>query len=318
MNEFAGYSLKKKLLAAGAILAVTAIWGSSFVVMKTALDLISPLWFLAIRFLLAGTLLLLWQGRRVMALGKEGLHAALLVGIPLALGYALQTIGLMRTTASNTALLTGIYVVFVPLIAWIFTRKLNKYQLIVAFFTIGGLCLLTLNEQLQIRSGDIWVVVSAICFAVHFLVLDKYSKLYPSPLLTAMQISVAAVLLLISAVLLEPLPGAANFVPQVLATLVYTAIFATVLAFMAQTAAQRILPPATAAVLFTAESLFGAIFGVWLLGDSFIPRQIVGGAVMLLCMVVSVLNEEAIHKAVLLLKRIGGRPDNTSAYPRKD
>jgi len=305
MSEINEYSLKKKLLAATGILAVSAVWGSSFVFMKNAMVIITPLWLLAVRFVIAGALLALWQGRKLRQLGKKGLLAAVLVGFPLALGYALQNIGLTRTTASNAAILTGTYIVFVPLLQWLVTRRLGKTQIIIALVTFAGLCAFSLDAQARIKSGDIWVIASAVSYAAHFLVLDKYAKIYPSTLLATMQIGVAALLLSLAALALEPFPTAASFAPSVLVTLFYTSVFATAAAFIVQTAAQRVLPPATAAVLFISESLFGALSGVLLLDESFLPVQIVGGLVIFACMTVSVLGESFMDKFLHILKRSG-------------
>jgi len=317
MSELNQYSLKKKLLAAAGILAVTAVWGSSFVFMKNALHIVTPLWFLAVRFVIAGTLLALWQGRKLRQLGRKGFLAAVLVGLPLALGYALQTIGLMRTTASNAAVLTGIYIVFVPLLQWLFTRRLGKAQIIIALITFAGLCAFSLDAQARIKTGDIWVVISAVSYAAHFLVLDKYSKIYPSTLLATMQIGVAALLLSLAALVLEPPPAAASFAP-VIPTLLYTSVFATAAAFIGQTAAQRILPPTTASVLFTAESLFGAVSGVLLLHENFLPIQILGGLVMFGCMIFSVLGEKLTGKFAHILKRLSSYGKIATAEERSE
>lgn len=307
MPEIAGYSLKKKLLAAVGILAVTAVWGSSFVFMKNSLAALTPLWFLAVRFSLAGFLLLLWQWRNILRLGKQALPVALAVGAPLALGFALQTIGLGQTSASNTAFLTGVYVVVIPLLQWLFTRRLSRANIVIALIAVAGMALFTLDAELQLNKGDIWVLASTISYALHFLALGKYSPQFPSGLLTALQISAAALLLLLAALLLEPLPTAANFTGQVVATLLFTAVCGTVAAFFVQTAAQRVLPPAPASVLFTSESLFGMLAGVLLLNESFIPRQMLGGAIMLLCMVLSVLGESFTDKLSHKLRSIGKR-----------
>lgn len=299
------YSLKKRLLAAAGILAITAVWGSSFVFVKNAISIITPLWFLALRFTLAGLLLMLWQARNLSQLGKKGLKASVLAGMPLAMGYGLQTIGLMHTAASNAAMLTGIYIIFIPLLQWLYIRRLGKGQILVSLLAFIGLCAFSLDGEARMQSGDIWVVFSAVSYAIHFLVLDKYAKIYPVNLLAAAQISVAALLLTLAALVLEPLPTAASFNPELLQTLVFTAVLATALAYMVQTAAQRVLPPATAAMLFTSESLFGAISGMLLLQESFSLRQLLGGLVMFACIVFSVLGEGVTDRFLRRLKGSG-------------
>lgn len=279
----------RQLIGAAGILAVAAVWGSSFVFMKNSLDYITPLWFLACRFLLAAVLMWLLMLRRGGKPSRKALRAGLMVGLPLAAGYYVQTLGLMRTTVGNSAFITGVYVVFVPLLGWFFTRRIRPSQVVLGFATLVALAVFALDGELRVSRGDLLVLSSTVMYALHFLVLDKYTLHYDSLTLATLQISFAALLTLSGALVVEPLPTAASFPPLVWGTLLYTAALATAAAFFIQTAAQRVLPPTTASVLFTSESLFGAVFGVMLLEESFLPRQLLGAAMMIGCMVASVL-----------------------------
>lgn len=207
---------------------------------------------------------------------------------PLAFGYAAQTLGLHQTTASNSAFITGTYVVLIPLIAWLFTRKLQTRQLLIAIVACLGLAALSLDENLRVNTGDWLVLAGAFGYAVHFLVLDHYTKEYDSLLISGLQIFVCTLLLILTALLFEPLPTAANFPPSVIQALLFTAAFGSAMGFLVQTAVQKVLAPTQASILFTSESIFGALFGVLLLQEHFIPRQLLGGAVLVVCMVASV------------------------------
>lgn len=283
----------KKALAIASILCITAIWGISFVMMKNSLDTLSPLWFLGCRFSLASLLMALVNWKKLRSVGRKELREGFYIGLPLACGYATQTMGLSLTTASNSAFITGTYVVFIPLIAWVFTRKLQRRQLIIAFLACLGLAALSLDQQLRVNVGDWLVLLSAFCYAVHFLVLDHYTKAYDSLLISGLQIFAAALLLLLAALIFEPLPTAANFSPDVLRSLVFTAAFSTCLGFLVQTAAQKVLAPAQASILFTSESVFGALSGVIFLQERFIPRQLLGAALLVGCMIASVVEPKA-------------------------
>lgn len=284
--------LRSKILASGEILGITAIWGVSFAIMKNAMDILPPLWFLTCRFALAFFLLTLMNIHKIKTLRWKHLREAFLLGTPLAFGYAMQTLGLNLTTASNSAFITGTYVVFIPLIGWLVTRRLQPRQLVIALIACIGLSGLSLDSNLQINIGDLLVLAGAVGYAAHFLILDHYTKGYDSLLITGLQVASSTVLLAIAALLFEPLPTAASFPPTVLQALLFTGILCTVLGFWVQSSAQKALPPTTASILFTAESVFGALFGVLLLHEQLIPRQIAGGLLLVACMVASVTGKE--------------------------
>ncbi len=289
---------KKKVFAVGSILLVTCIWGISFVFMKNALDTLSPLWFLSCRFILASLLMALVNLKHWRRLTKKHWRDAFFIGIPLAAGYAFQTMGLARTTASNSAFITGTYVVLIPLISWLLTRKLQTRQLVIAVIACLGLAAISLDDQFRVHLGDFLVLLGALGFAIHFLVLDHFTKAYDSLLISGLQITVAAGLLTLAALALEPLPGRESFNPTVLEALVFTAVFSTCLGFLVQTSAQKVLAPVVASVLFTSESVFGAFFGVLLLHERLLPRQLLGGLLLIGCMVASVLIQEGGSPAV--------------------
>lgn len=283
----------KMILAALTCLLVTAIWGLTFPLMKDALAVLTPLWFLAIRFLLAALLLLALSAKRLGQLSRGNIRQGLLVGLLLWAAYYSQTYGLTLTTAGNCAVITGLYVVLVPLLGWFFTRRLRAGQLGLALVAFLALAAFTLNAQLQMAYGDLLVLLCAVIYALHMIMLGRYSPGMDSMALAALQISVCAALNLLGALLLEPLPAlSAVFAPDILRTLLFTAVFATVFAYVAQTAVQKILPPATTALLLTSEALFGAIFGWLLLDEILLPRQIAAGALLLACMAAAVLAEE--------------------------
>ena len=287
----------KKTLAIASILCITAIWGVSFVMMKNSLDTLSPLWFLGCRFGLASLLMVLVNWKKLPSVGRKELRESFYIGLPLACGYATQTMGLSLTTVSNASFITGTYVVFIPLIAWIFTRKLQRRQLVIAFLACLGLAALSLDNQLRVNVGDWLALLSAFCYAIHFLVLDHYTKAYDSLLISGLQIFAATLLLLLAALAFEPLPKAANFSPDVLRSLIFTAAFSTCLGYLVQTAAQKVLTPTQASIFFTSESVFGALSGVIFLQERFIPRQLLGAALLAECMLASVVEPKAATNA---------------------
>lgn len=287
----------KTYLGALGCLLVAAIWGSAFVFMKDSFHYVPPSTFLAIRFCLAAAALWLLLGKKRRLLNAKTWRDGALVGLALWGGYYLQTYGLSQTTASNSALITGTYVVFVPLLSWCLTRRIRPAQIILGCATLLSIAVLSLDGELRFGTGELFVLAGSLVYAGHFLLLGHFSPRYDTTLLTTMQISFAAVYNLIAALLVDPLPRFSQFPASVWSALAYTALFATALAFFIQTAAQKVLAPAPASVLFTTECLFGVIFGVLLLDETLLPRQLAGGAAMICCILLSVYMENNNAKA---------------------
>ena len=275
------------------MLTVTAIWGGGFVFTKNALAEIGPLTFLFYRFLLATAITASLAGRRLLLIDKDMLKKGLVTGAALAAGYATQTIGLQYTTVGNSAFITGFYVVLVPFAGWFFSRSVQKEQVALGFAALFGLALFSLNEQFRLNPGDIWTLACAAIYACHFVLLGRYTKGRDSLLLTMLQLFVSAILSGLAALLLEaPVPLAA-FGGEVWFALVYCAALGSALGFFIQTAAQKILSPTQASLIFTTEALFGAFFGWLLLGEKLLPRQFGGGAILIICMVAVLIKAEA-------------------------
>ena len=274
------------------MLLVTAIWGSAFVFTKNAIAETGPLYFLFYRFSFAALLTAIIAGRRLKRIDRDMLKKGLLTGAALAAGYAAQTIGLQNTTVGNSAFITGFYVVLVPFAGWFFSRVIQAEQLVLGCAALFGLALFSLNEQFQLNSGDIWTFACAALYAWHFVLLGRYTKNIDSLLLTLLQLTVTALLSGFAALLLEEPVAPAAFSGEVWFALVYCAVLASALAFLIQTAAQKILSPTQASLIFTTEALFGAFFGWLLLGEMLLPRQL-GGAAILICCTVVVLRPAA-------------------------
>ncbi len=279
----------QKALAAGGIILATAIWGSSFSIIKNALTSITPLWFVSLRFSISIIILALICAKRFKHMNKGLLKEGIIIGIPLSLSYIFQNLGLMNTTASNTAFITSTYVVIVPFIMWLVYRKIRPANFIIAIVTLGGLALLSFNESFHIASGDIITLGCSLMLAIHMVILGRYSKNHDTFLLTFIQVAMVAVVNPILALIIEPLPVIANFSSEIVGSLFYCAIFPTIVCYLIQTSAQKILSPISVSVLLMGESIFGAFFGWVLLDEVFSTSQFIGAAILVICMVCSVL-----------------------------
>ncbi len=271
-----------------ALVAVTAIWGSTFVVVKNALDAVGPLVFVATRFWVAGGVLLtlvLW--RRPMKT-PHLLRDSALTGFFLTVGYVAQTIGLQTTEAAKAAFITGLSVVLVPLLAATLLHKPpTRAATIGVIVAIAGLGLLTLNpdRRLTLSSGDLWVLLCAVGFAAHITATAHFAPRHTVLPFTAVQLLTTAMLSSGAAIIFERhalLPPSST-----VAAIVYMGVIASALVFGIQTWGQRHTTPTHTALIFALEPVFAALFAVAFAGEVLAIRQWIGGALILLGMIVA-------------------------------
>ncbi|WP_028307672.1 DMT family transporter [Desulfitibacter alkalitolerans] len=263
------------------LLVVAAIWGLTFVVVKNALDDIQPFTFNAYRFLIAGIFMIIICIFYKIKFDGPLLKIGTIIGFFLFLGYSSQTIGLQYTTASNSGFITGLAVVFVPLFATIFTKKLpGMYSIAGAILAAAGLFFLSVDSTLTYNIGDIITLFGAICFAVYILLLGKYSPQFDTIPLVAMQIFVVAFLSLICSLTLET--PSVTMTSAIIIALLVCAIPATCLAFMIQTWAQKFTTPTRTIIIITTEPVFAALFAYMLLEEIFTTRHLLGAVLMLM------------------------------------
>lgn len=265
-----------------ALLLNTLIWGATFVLVKEALADISTLLFLAIRFALAGAILLaLARGWRP-APGAPGLlRTSVVVGGALFAGYLLQTWGLLFTTPSKSAFITGFSVVLVPILTAVIFRRLPGWgPLLGVLAALAGLYLLTAPAGPSgINRGDVLTLGCAFAFALHIMLIGHYSRLLPARVLAAGQVLVACGLAAVAVPWVEPV----RFRPStsLLVALLVTAVLATALAFLIQTWAQRFTTPTHTALIFSTEPLFASLTSWIVVGERLGPSGWVGGGLIL-------------------------------------
>jgi drug/metabolite transporter (DMT)-like permease len=274
-------SRRTELAAAAALVAVTAVWGSTFVVVKDAVERMPVLDFLTWRFALAALAMVLLRPRAVARLGTRGRREGLWLGLALAVGYGTQTFGLQHTSASVSGFITGMFVVFTPLIAGLLLhRTVGSVAWIAVAVATAGLALLSLHG-FRIGGGEALTVLTAIAFAAHIVGLGEWSAGRDPVGLAVVQLIVVVVVCGVPAVL-----GGITAPPDagVWGALALTALAGTALAFLVQTWAQAHLAPTRAAVVLTMEPVFAGVFGVLVAGDSFGPRTAAGAVLVLAAM----------------------------------
>ena len=277
--------MPKIRLAVFALLGVGFVWGAAFVLMKDAIEQQPYMDFLATRFSIAAIAMIVLRPRVSLGMKPGDLKFGSLIGIVLAFGYITQTVGLSLTTAATSGFLTGLYVVFTPIIAWAFTRKRFSVRVIVGvLLALVGLAVFSgAATNIEFQLGQIWLVICAVFFAIHILLLGKFGRGRNSYRIAMIQISFAAIVCWGFALVdgYQPPP---NW--EVWFAVLFTALLSTVIAFWVQTWAQTLINPARVALLITSEVIFTAILAVGLGQEPLTAAMVIGGSVMLTAMLI--------------------------------
>jgi drug/metabolite transporter (DMT)-like permease len=273
--------VKRNGLGVAALLVVTIAWGASFVVMKPAMEKIPIFDFLAIRFTIAALLMIAFKPSVLKAIKGPTLIYGAVLGAILGFSYVTQTIGLVLSTAAITSFVTGLYVILTPILVWvIFKKKPRAIVAVGAILATVGLGFITIKDA-SFDFGQIWTILCALGFAAHIVGLGKWSPGKDVYALTVIQLATVAVICWIGAApdgIQAPLDGEVWF------AILFTAVFATALAFFIQTWAQSIMDASRVAIILTMEVVFAALTSV-AVGQEVLSLQVIfGGSLMLAAM----------------------------------
>ena len=259
---------KQVLFADLGLLLVALLWGAGFLFTKRGLDYITPLWMMSMRFVGATIIMSIVFYKNFRKISKSDLKAGLIIGIFLYIAFATQTIGLQFTSISNQAFLTATNVVFVPFLVWVVYKKApDKFAFIGAALATVGIGLITLKEGLHLNVGDMWTLACAVFFAGHIVSIGFFAKDKDPIALTIVQFAVAAVLSLVSALMMEPLP--AKIGSEAMLSVGYMVLASTLLAFLLQNICQKYTPSTHASLILSLESVFGTLVAVVFEGEMF-------------------------------------------------
>jgi drug/metabolite transporter (DMT)-like permease len=283
----ARHNLQLKL-APLALLLVSAAWGLAFVVMKPAIERQSVNNFLFTRFSMAVIVMILIRPQVLKLLTKDLLLRGLAAGFLLGGGYIFQTIGLANTGAAITGFVTGLYVVLTPLFAGlIFKERISKNTWLYVFMATIGLALLSLKGW-SIGFGELMVFFSAIAFAGHITALSKWSAARDVYAMTVTQLTMCAAMTGVASAFegysAPPDSG-------VWAVVIFTAVFATAIAFIVQTWSQAHMSATKVAVILTMEVVFAAFFAIIFTGERLTLQAALGGILVVTAMYLIVLKE---------------------------
>ena len=285
------------------LVAVTAVWGVTFVQVKDAVALYPLFAFLAVRFAIASATLAPVAAGRIRGLGREGAVAGVSLGLLLAVGYALQTAGLQRTTVSAAGFVTGLYVVFTPVIALgLFRVRIGPAAWGGVALATAGLALLS-GVEAGSPSGDALVLGGAAAFALQIVLMERYAPRFDALAFTFVEMLAAFAGFGVVAIGLGDLEIPRGW--TVWGALLVTGVFASALAYLVQTWAQRRMSATRTALVFALEPVWAGFFGFALAGDRLGPFGWAGCAVI---MVGIVLSEPAAAGSLTRLVRGSVRP----------
>ena len=274
---------RTSLLAAAALLALAACWGSTFFLIKDLLDRVPTLDFLAVRFAIASLALLLVAPRALGRLSPTVRKNAAVLGLLYGIAQILQTTGLAHTPASISGFVTGLYVVFTPLLAAAILRtRIPPVTWVAVVLATIGLGVLALRG-FSVGYGELITLASAVLYALHIVALGAWSSAQDAVGMTILQIMVIAVVCTLAT---APdgivLPDRAGDWVSV----VYMAVIVGALGLLGQTWAQAHLPPTRSALIMSMEPVFASVFAVWLGGEHLTSRLLLGGSMVLVAMLI--------------------------------
>ncbi len=260
-----------RAVATGILIVTALVWGLAFIPQKTAMDVMGPLSFMAARYILGGLAILplvLWERRRnrTFLTSRDWQVLALMVFAMLA-GSWLQQVGLIHTTATNSGFLTGLYVIFVPLILLaVLRRRPHPIVWIGAPLALLGIYLLNGGRFDGLNTGDAYIIACAVFWAVQVITLGMLAQRTGRPIfVSAVGFLAIGVISAGGALAFETVSLEAYRLGWI--EVAYAAFFATAIGFTFQAIAQQHVPPANAAIIMSAEALFAALAGALLLGE---------------------------------------------------
>jgi len=273
--------IPKSIRADLALAAITFVWGSTFTVVKDSLTYISPILFVAVRFWIATAIIVVLMPGQFRRMSARSLRQGLILSVVLLGSFVFQTLGLRTTNPSSSAFITALSVVLVPPLGFIIFRDRPRLQTIagVALATLGLWVLLVNLRELKLGSGEMLTLICAFLFAFQILLLGHFVRTTDYRQLMLLQMAGTAVFSTILAPILETPVVVWN--SRLLLYLFVTGVLATAVAFYVQARAQQFTTPNRAALIFSLEPFFAALFAYWILGQVLTVREWIGGALIL-------------------------------------
>lgn len=303
-------NLTQKYVAESALLFMTVIWGGTFVVIKMALDSLSPMLFISVRFSIAALILLPLAIKNRRAFTKPAVRDAFILGLFFFAGFAFQTLGLKFTSATKSAFITGTVVVMVPIFQTVIHKRpptigsVSGALLVflgIIFLSSGGDSIGKVFSTIggNFNIGDFFTFCCAIMYVFYILAIDVYSKRHDTKMLVFMQISMAAVLGFVTALVFEGI-GIEHlkfeYTPYLFIAFFYVSILASIVTTSIQTKFQKYVTPTKAGIIFSFEPVFAATFAFFVLNEKITNLGLIGAGLIFFGLLVSELYDLLIKK----------------------
>lgn len=290
----------RELRADGLLLLTALIWGAAFVAQRVGMDHVGPMTFNGVRFALGALVLAPFALRKPASGSSSGISTkaailgGLLAGLALFAGASFQQVGIIYTTAGNAGFITGLYVVFVPILGLLWKQRPTLGVWIGALLAAVGLYLLSITGDFSMGTGDLLVLVCALCFAGHVLVIGWLAPKIPALRLSVLQYACCAAFSLIAAAFTEDIKLAG--IVDAAIPILYGGLMSVGVAYTLQVVAQKDAPPAHASIILSLEGAFAALAGGLLLDETMTTRGIMGCGLMLAGMLLAQLWPEQAKK----------------------
>ncbi|WP_028043892.1 DMT family transporter [Candidatus Stoquefichus massiliensis] len=287
----------------GGLLLLTAamIWGSSFIVMKSAVDFLTPAVLLLVRFTLAAIFLSILFLKKIKTFPKQKIIGGLLTGCCLFGAYYVQTWGLNFTTPGKNAFLTAVYCAIVPFLVWLFYHKRpDVYNFIAAFICVLGIGCVSIDGNLTVNIGDFLTLCGGFLYAIHILMIKKFSEGVDGGAFTAYQFVGGAIVAGIFAFIGEDITLVTQIDSSIFLQIFYLAFFATAVTMVCQTIGQKYTSECNASLILSLESVFGVAFSVLFYGEVLTLKVVLGFVLIFIAIIISETKLSFLKRGVIL------------------
>ena len=285
--------ITEQLVPRSLLVLAAVIWGFAFVAQREGMEHVGPFLFNAVRFVLGAIALLpfLFFGGKTGRTGRRGFAGRyVLAGTVLFVAASLQQWGLVYTTAGKAGFITGLYLVIIPLFGLLMGKRVRFPVWAAVLVSVGGLYLLTVRGVTQIGAGDLLVLARAFGWAAHVHIVGWLARRSDPIVVASSQFAVCGALSLGVAVFVEPIT--IRGLHEAWIPIAYAGILSTAGAYTLQVIGQRWVEPAPAGVILSLETVFAALGGWLILGESMTLRMLLGSGMMLLGILLSQLARE--------------------------
>ncbi len=279
-----------------ALFITTIVWGISFVVLKSTVNVMGPLWIMALRFSISAILPGILAWREIRKLNRSSIIGGVLLGICLAAAYIVQTYGLKYTTPGKNAFLTTTYVVFVPFLVWaLHKHRPTLANIVAAVICIVGIGLVSLgDDDAGINIGDILTLICGFFYALHIIFTAKYVEKSDPVAISAVQFLVGALICWAGALLFENVPGRLTTVDYL--NLAYLSVVCTTICFLLQAYGLKYTPSSEASIILCFESVFGVLASVIFMHERLTLKLLVGFILIFAAVVISERNPKWLQR----------------------